>query len=1078
VLDVPAAMSADSLRGELAAVARDAFLVDGWVMRRVIRLDRRLTGLGFNVPHRKTYTIDSGRLLAYVDRPELSLPATVELPRVVILLAKPNEKDFSECVTSNELHRRYWRLLFHARIHRDVDELVHEPANVQLMTADRIRQIGEIEFAEIRGVLEDESLLFPEASDWDVYVEFLAVYLELHYFSPHDLPFFFPAIQDWQKIDQIASRDVHHQQIYEQTRLGTRDTADAGYSLDSQLSSAATSPTHGIQLLPSSNRLRRWQGKALRAAALGNRVRSAIYWRRAAACVPPAREGALLDAAHQELAGLVDRMREILQLDDEELREWNLALRPVLDLAARSVWSNEARLLADLQKAWIEYESGVYRVDLLGWLRSFGQDSWRRPLPRLREVLLTKHIRAAQRRLDRTQLSLVSRLRVADLLATAVHDLECMVRDRFRILVNQVLDQVELCPQNVPESVARAKLVEELLDHVVEDGFLNTGKFRDALSQSDLKLPDVAGLSELYQGDKLLRADRGLAKILEGVYRPAAIYIRWTQRLSSLAFGTPFGRFLTLYLVLPFGGAYLMLAFISHVYDWIALGPDLSHASPTASLDPATGLPEVTIPENQTTTYPFLVGVGGVGLFLFLMIHRPDFRELFVILLKGLGAQLRFAFVDLPLKVFRIPIVQQILHSPAYATLRSYFIKPALLTFLIGLAARLAYQVPTRHWLVDVFLVSALFLNSPIGRYADEWLTDFVIRAWDELRVKVLAAILHWIMDVFHQLLSGLDRLLFTLDEWSRFRVRDHRLVKLVKLVTGSVWSVVSYFIVFAFTLLIEPQVNPIKHFPVVTVSHKLILPMYPILVKQLSPYMGLTWANTLVWGTIWMVPGVFGFLVWELRENWRLYAANRPRSLRSQPVGLHGESMARILRPGFHSGTLRKLFARLRRATRRTTKAGDWMPINREQTGLKDLRQAIKRFVERELIELLQEARWNHPQPPSVDRVQLATNQVRVTLECRSFASPLSIIWEEYDGVLRARVEPDTACDSLTDLQRQSLHRALGGLFERTGVDVVHGSWGSLAEPEILWADWVQEWTEPRRTEATGNSYLSLTPP
>src|SRR4030066_2139613 len=25
----------------------------------------------------------------------------------------------------------------------------------------------------------------------------------------------------------------------------------------------------------------------------------------------------------------------------------------------------------------------------------------------------------------------------------------------------------------------------------------------------------------------------------------------------------------------------------------------------------------------------------------------------------------------------------------------------------------------------------------------------------------------------------------------------------------------------------------------------------------------------------------IFGFLAWELRENWRLYAANRPRALR-----------------------------------------------------------------------------------------------------------------------------------------------------------------------------------------------------
>ena len=40
---------------------------------------------------------------------------------------------------------------------------------------------------------------------------------------------------------------------------------------------------------------------------------------------------------------------------------------------------------------------------------------------------------------------------------------------------------------------------------------------------------------------------------LDGVYRRGEIYLRWLQRLSSAAFGTSVGRFLTLFLVLPFG---------------------------------------------------------------------------------------------------------------------------------------------------------------------------------------------------------------------------------------------------------------------------------------------------------------------------------------------------------------------------------------------------------------------------------------------------------------------------------------------------------------------------------------------
>ena len=61
-------------------------------------------------------------------------------------------------------------------------------------------------------------------------------------------------------------------------------------------------------------------------------------------------------------------------------------------------------------------------------------------------------------------------------------------------------------------------------------------------------------------------------------------------------------------------------------------------------------------------------------------------------------------------------------------------------------------------------------------------------------------------------------------------------------------------------------------------------------------------------------MPGVFGFLVWELKENWKLYRANRATNLRPVMIGHHGETMLRLLRPGFHSGTLPKLFAKFTR--------------------------------------------------------------------------------------------------------------------------------------------------------------------
>ena len=43
--------------------------------------------------------------------------------------------------------------------------------------------------------------------------------------------------------------------------------------------------------------------------------------------------------------------------------------------------------------------------------------------------------------------------------------------------------------------------------------------------------------------------------------------------------------------------------------------------------------------------------------------------------------------------------------------------------------------------------------------------------------------------------------------------------------------------------------------------------------------------------GLVSVTPGVFGFLVWELKENWRLYDSNRSLEFRPTIIGGHGGS-------------------------------------------------------------------------------------------------------------------------------------------------------------------------------------------
>ena len=128
------------------------------------------------------------------------------------------------------------------------------------------------------------------------------------------------------------------------------------------------------------------------------------------------------------------------------------------------------------------------------------------------------------------------RRQLADLVQHATMRVEARLRRRIGPIINAALDEVGLMPQNLPERVARKKLVEELLDQIGDRGFLTMGDLRDAISRNNLKLPDLAGPFGFLRGDDLLLADRKLSLMLDGVYRRGEFYVRWMQRLSSLGF--------------------------------------------------------------------------------------------------------------------------------------------------------------------------------------------------------------------------------------------------------------------------------------------------------------------------------------------------------------------------------------------------------------------------------------------------------------------------------------------------------------------------------------------------------------
>jgi hypothetical protein len=300
--------------------------------------------------------------------------------------------------------------------------------------------------------------------------------------------------------------------------------------------------------------------------------------------------------------------------------------------------------------------------------------------------------------------------------------------------------------------------------------------------------------------------------------------------------------------------------------------------------------------------------------------------------------------------------------------------------------------------------------------------------------------------------------------------------------------------------VLVEPQLNPIKHFPVVTVSHKILLPFFPAILQALVPVLGPTGSKLVGTPVTLLLPGMFGFLVWELKSNWRMFEANRPATLQPVLVGSHGETVTRLLRPGFHSGTLPRTFARLRKARRRAWLGPPGHPrpekaALRQREALRHVEEAVHRFVQRDLVALLagsQGLGW-HGQGPAITiaAIDLACNRIRAEL-ARSGGSaqagPLCIDLEERAGTLVAGISRGGWLDGLAPESRRTLDTALTGWLLRSGVALVQtpgapvgdeppvsydgqGEGSPYTEPlrlgevEVPWRQWVAVWT----SEAAG---------
>jgi hypothetical protein len=712
------------------------------------------------------------------------------------------------------------------------------------------------------------------------------------------------------------------------------------------------------------------------------------------------------------------------------------------------LWSQEQRLLRDLETVCVDSEHGIYAVDLAGWAFSWGELPIRRQLPGHQEVVIVRRLRGAIERLRSIRVDDDQHRQLKHLFAAALEHREQLMRERFRPLLVSSLDESGISPVNLPEEIGRDKLVDELLDRVEENGHFSIGNLRDAISSNQQKLPDLHVDAELFKGDPIIRLNRKLAIRLDGVYRRGEIYMRLLHRLSSLAFGTVIGRLLVLFFFLPFGLAFFVMITPGIAIEegeklciWIAQMMGLAEIPPE--------LPAAERHAVHVFPIPNLWGVAALGIFFMLLFNVAGFRRLVFLGFDKVWRALHRLFVTVPFWVVQLPALQAILRNPYWETLRRVIFWPVVMAMLAGVAAwwNDAGTAVSAGAFVLGLAGGIVLLNTRLGRDIEENVTDWLLHRWAWLNVDLVPGVVRWIMDVSRWCLEGLEQMLYTVNESLRFRSGTSQIVIFFKAVLGLFWSFVTYIIRFAVNLLIEPQVNPIKHFPVVTVSHKVCLPMIPTLAGVLRNF-GVRRATTTAAGIIFGIPGIFGFMVWEVKENWKLYRANRSRNLRPVAIGSHGETMLRLLRPGFHSGTVPKLFKKIRRAERHASERS----AHKYGAALHHVAASIAHFVERDLLALLRRARGWGGLPIHLGHVCLATNRVWLELACPALGdTPLAIAIDQQGGWLLAGVLEPGWLPRLNAEQRMTLAAALAGLYKLAGVHLTREQIASCLPAPVL---------------------------
>jgi hypothetical protein len=174
---------------------------------------------------------------------------------------------------------------------------------------------------------------------------------------------------------------------------------------------------------------------------------------------------------------------------------------------------------------------------------------------------------------------------------------------------------------------------------------------------------------------------------------------------------------------------------------------------------------------------------------------------------------------------------------------------------------------------------------------------------------------------------------------------------------------------------------------------------------------------------------------------------------LRPVIVGHHGETLLRLMKPGIHSGTLPKLYAKLRKAERSAHRSGAWLPVRKLNARLHEVEESIRHFVERELLAFLHGVPAWADCPIKVGAIDAASNRIRIELRCSAIDEQSALLeFTEHCGLLQSWIAQPGWQSQLSPEQLAAWTLAWAGFEQKAGV--------ISAEP-ITWDKWVVAWEQ-----------------